>query len=73
MISKNRYYKRSRIAEAKFRQIVRCFSLDFTATNTAELTGISVRSVNTIYLKIRAGLAEYCEQSSAIARRSGSR
>ncbi|MGB4811374.1 MAG: IS1595 family transposase, partial [Methylophilaceae bacterium] len=26
MISKNRYYKRSRIAEAKFRQIVRCFS-----------------------------------------------
>ena len=66
MISKNRYYKRSRIAEAKFRQIVRCFSLDFTATNTAELTGISVRSVNTIYLKMRARLAEYCEQSSPL-------
>jgi transposase len=66
MISKNRYYKRSRIADAKFRRIVRCFSLDFTATNTAELTGILVRSVNTIYLKMRARLAEYCEQSSPL-------
>jgi transposase len=66
MIIKNRYYRRSRIAEAKLRQIVRCFSLDFTATNTAELTGISVRSVNTIYLKIRARLAEHCEQSSPL-------
>lgn len=66
MISKNRYYKRSRIAEAKFRQLVRCFSLDFTASSTAELIGISVRSVNTIYLKIRQRLAESCEQNSPL-------
>ena len=66
MTSKNRYYDRSRIAEAKFRQLVRCFVLDFTAASTAELTGITVRSVNSIYLKIRRRLAEACEQSSPL-------
>ncbi|MDZ4099659.1 MAG: IS1595 family transposase, partial [Methylophilaceae bacterium] len=30
MVDKNRYYRRSKISEAKFRQIVRCFALDFT-------------------------------------------
>jgi len=66
MINKNRYYSRSKITEAKFRQLVRCFALDFTASSTAELIGISVRSVNTIYLKIRQRLAESCEQSSPL-------
>ena len=66
MINKNRYYTHSKITEAKFRQRVRCFSLDFTATSTAELTGVSVRSVNAIYLKIRQRLAEHCEQSSPL-------
>lgn len=61
MVNKNRYYYRSRISEAKFRQLVRCFALDFTATSTAELIGISVRSVNSIYLKIRLRMAESCE------------
>ena len=66
MVNKNRYYSRSKITEAKFRQLVRCFALDFTASSTAELIGISVRSVNTIYLKIRQRLAESCEQSSPL-------
>ncbi|MBP7664372.1 MAG: IS1595 family transposase, partial [Shewanella sp.] len=26
MVTKNRYYRRSRISEAKFRQLVRCFA-----------------------------------------------
>jgi transposase-like protein len=66
MVYKNRYYSRSKITEAKFRQLVRCFALDFTASSTAELTGISVRSVNTIYLKIRQRLAESCELDSPL-------
>lgn len=66
MVNKNRYYSRSKITEAKFRQLVHCFTLDFTASSTAELTGISVRSVNTIYLKIRQRLAESCEQDSPL-------
>jgi hypothetical protein len=38
-----RYLKRSTISEAKFRQMKRCFGLDFAAINTAQLTGLSVR------------------------------
>jgi len=37
-------------------------ALDLSATDTAELTGISVRSVNAIFLKIRRRLAEECER-----------
>ena len=66
MVNKNRYYRRSRIAEKKFRQLIRCFVMDFTATDTAEMTGVSVRSVNNIYLKLRARLAESCELASPL-------
>lgn len=58
MTTKNKYYFRSRIKEAKFRKLVRCYALDFTATKAAQLTRISVRSVNTIYLKIRQRIKE---------------
>ena len=63
-VNKNRYYKHSRITEAKFRQILRCFALDLTATETAELTGISVRSVNSIFLKIRKRITATSEIQS---------
>ncbi|MER0214967.1 MAG: IS1595 family transposase, partial [Nitrosomonas sp.] len=66
MNAKNRYYFRSRIREAKFRQLIRCFSMDFTATDTTQLTGISIRSVNTIYLKIRQRIAQNCELESPL-------
>lgn len=49
----NKYKKRSHISTKKFREIVRYFSLDFTATNTANLTKISRNSVNKIYSQIR--------------------
>jgi len=62
--TKNRYYKHSRISEAKFRQVVRGFALDLTATETAELSAISVRSINSIYLKIRQRLVDYSELKS---------
>lgn len=58
MTTKNKYYFRSRIKEAKFRKLVRCYALDLTATKAAQLTRISVRSVNTIYLKIRQRIKE---------------
>jgi hypothetical protein len=56
MKAKNRYYSCSRITEAKFRQIIRFFAMDFTASDTAKLTNISVRSINTIYIKLRKKL-----------------
>lgn len=66
MINRNRYYSCSKISEAKFRQLIRCFSLDLTATSTAELAGISVRSVNNIFLKVRRRIAESCELESPL-------
>jgi transposase-like protein len=66
MNAKNRYYRRSRISEKKFRQLLRCFAMDLTATVTATLTGISVRSINSIYLKLRSQIATSCEQQSPL-------
>ncbi len=61
---KNRYYKNSKISEARFRRLLKAFALDLTASDAARLTGISTRSVNTIYLKIRHRIAAYCEAQS---------
>jgi transposase len=66
MIQKNRYLARSKISEAKFREITRYFAMDLTATDCAELSGISVRSTNAIYLRIRRRLAQHCEQVSPL-------
>lgn len=47
--ARNRYYRRSRLGESKFRDIVRCFATDLTATDTSSLTNISVRLIDSIY------------------------
>ena len=61
----NKYFKRSRISERKFREILRCFCLDLTATNTSILTNISRNSINRIYAKLRLHIAELCVDSIA--------
>jgi transposase len=60
----NRYYRRSRISEHKFRQIIRYFALDLTANRTAQLTGLTHKTVNQIYLKIRLRLTQDCQRQS---------
>jgi len=60
----NRYFRFSKISEAKFRSLLRCFALDMTATQTARMTGISLRSVNQIFLRLREKLARECEMRS---------
>ena len=60
----NKYQKRSRISEAKFRQIIKLFSLDIEATKIAELTGLSRKTINRVLYKIRVRIAEYCQQQS---------
>ena len=62
--ARNRYFHRARLSERKFRDVVRCFSTDVNASDTARLTGISVRSVNSIYLKIRRRMAADSERLS---------
>lgn len=61
---KNRYQKCSKISERKFREILRYFSQDFTASDTAQLTSISVRSINTIFLKLRKRITQECEEQT---------
>ena len=60
----NRYYRRSRISEPKFREIIKYFALDLTANRTAQLTGLTHKSVNQIFLKIRLRLSEDCQRQS---------
>ena len=49
----NRYYKCGKVSEVKFRYLLRLFAVDLTASDTAWLTGLSVRAVNKIYLLLR--------------------
>ncbi len=61
---KNRYLKRSRISEAKFRELVRHFSLDLTSDNIAVLTALNRNTVNRYLLLLRKRVAEFCERES---------
>lgn len=56
----NRYHNRAKISEAKFRLLLRCFAMDFTASDTARLSGLSVRSVNDLFLKLRRRILTLC-------------
>jgi len=63
----NKYYRSSKISEARFRMILRCFAEDLTASSTARLTGVTVRSVNDIFLKIRRRLAAICDAQAPLS------
>ena len=49
----NRYYKCAKISEAKFRQLLRLFALDLTASDAARLTGLSRVSTTALYQRLR--------------------
>ena len=66
---KNKYQKFSKINEPKFCQLLRLFALDLTASDTAKLTGVSIRSVNSLYLKLHRGLADECGRQCFLERR----
>lgn len=59
---RNCYYKRSKSSSREFRQVLRLFALDLTASDAARLTGVSVRSVHDIFLRLRQRLAYDCER-----------
>lgn len=63
----NRYLKRSHISEAKFRQVVRLFCEDMTATQIASLTGLNRNTVNRLLTHIRHVIAAYCESESPLS------
>ncbi|NPV05344.1 MAG: IS1595 family transposase [Syntrophaceae bacterium] len=63
MSTANRYAKRSKISEAKFRELVRYFALDLDAHKIAALTRLNRNTVNRYLLRIRERIAEHCEEA----------
>ena len=61
---KNKYQKSSHILEAKFRGIIRLFTVDLEATQIAEITGVSRQSINAVLRRVRERIAGLAEKES---------
>lgn len=60
----NRYSKRARISERKFREILKLFSEDLTATQISRILTINRNTVNRYVNLIRERIARMCEEQS---------
>ena len=59
---KNRYCKSSKLSEAKFRELVKYFAADLTATQIALLSSLNINTVDRYLRLIRERIVQYCEQ-----------
>jgi transposase len=50
---KNKYQKRSHISEVKFRQVLKCFSVDIPALSASVLSGLNRKTTQRIYSLLR--------------------
>ncbi len=57
-------FVRAKISQKKFRQILRSFALDLTATQIAVLTNLNRNTVNRYLIFIRQSVALFCERES---------
>ena len=64
---KNKYCKRSRISEAKFRKILDCFSKDLDTYLTAEISGISRQSISVVFQKLRKEISFWLENEQSFS------
>ena len=62
MKPKNKYQYRSRISEKKFREIIKYFSLDFTASDISKLSKINRNTINKIINLLRLRICEESEK-----------
>ena len=60
----NNFQKWSHFSDRKYREILKLFSEDLSATQVANITNISRVSINKIFNQIRIHIAEYCEKNS---------
>ena len=58
---KNKYVKRSKISEAKFRKIIMYFSLELDSQKIAALTSLNRNTVNRYLGRVRARIVDLCE------------
>jgi transposase len=63
----NAYIKRSRISDRGFRQFLKLFCLDLTATQIAEITRLNRNTVNRIVGLIRRRMAQLSEEQARMA------
>ena len=61
---KNKYINRSRVTEAKFRDLIKYFSLDLSAQQLSILTKLNRNTVNRYLKLIRKRIAELCESET---------
>jgi len=64
MTMNNKYIKRSRISEAKFRQLLQLFCLDINAPTITIITGLSRNTINRHVRLIRERIADLCRRSA---------
>jgi len=62
--ARNKYAKRAKISEVKFRQLLKLFSLDLTASQIAKITGLNRNTVNRYLTEIRVRIASFCQRQS---------
>jgi len=64
---KNKYINRSKISEAKFRQILRYFTEDFDSTQTSKLAVISRITISNIYQKLRLRIMQLTKNEEKLS------
>ncbi len=64
MTISSKQFVRARISPPKFRQILRLFALDLTATQISALTALNRNTVNRYLRLIRQAVALYCQRES---------
>jgi transposase-like protein len=67
MTFSSKQFVRAKISRAKFRQLLKLFALDLTATQITVLTGLNLNSVNRYLRLIRQAIAEHSERESPFA------
>ena len=63
---RNRYVKRSRISEKKFRQLVKLFSLQLDAVQISALSHLNRNTINRYLAVMRNRIVEFCELDSPL-------
>ncbi len=64
MAVSSKQFVRARISRAKFRQLLKLFALDLTATQIAVLSGLNRNTVNRYLKLIRQRSAQHCQRES---------
>jgi len=64
MAVSSKQFVRAKISRAKFRQLLKLFAIDLTATQISSLSGLNRNTVNRYLRLIRQSVAEHCERES---------